>query len=132
MLDVDKSMSRWRLLTAELRLPPSEDTAYLSQRDHRISGSVEAWSRAFAPWRNQKYKDQEQNESLTAIWKSAAELGIWIFSQPSNLQFQWPELRGVGANRIPIAPALVKTTDESGQTLKQPQIMLEAVIRKTK
>ena len=126
-LDLNESMSRWRVLTADLRLPPSEDPAYMSQRDHRIEKLVEKWSRAFAPWRNSKYKDEDQMRSLSAIWRSAAELGVWIFSQPSSFQFQWPEQRDLRTHQITVTPALIKTTDEKGHALKQPQVILEAV-----
>ena len=68
--------------------------------------------------------------SLSAIFKDAAGLGIWIFSQPSDLQFQWPKQSEVGSNGIAVAPALVKLTDERGQSLSEPQVMIKPAIQK--
>ena len=125
-----ESLSRWRVLTAYLRPPPSQDAEYIAQRDHEINEITRAFSRVFAPWRSPKYKDEDQIRSLSAILKSAAELGVWLFSQPSDYQFRWPEQSKIGPTRIAVAPALVKTTDERGRVLSQPQVMLEAVIKR--
>ena len=125
-----QSMSRWRVLTAYLRPNPSDDTSYIAQRDHQINEMVQVFSRAFAPWQNPKYKDEDRVRSLSAILKDAAGLGIWMFSQPSDLQFQWPRNSEVGANRIAVAPALVKLTDERGQSLSEPQVMIKMAAQK--
>ena len=74
-----------------------------------------------------KYRDEDRARSLSAILRSAAELGIWIFSQPSDFQFRWPQQSELGPNRIAVGPALVKMTDERGVPLKQVQVMLETV-----
>ena len=91
---------------------------------------VQVFSRAFAPWQNPKYKDEDRVRSLSAILKDAAGLGIWMFSQPSDLQFRWPKNSEVGANRIAVAPALVKLTDERGQSLSEPQVMIKMAAQK--
>lgn len=100
----------------------------MAQRDDRIQKDVELFSRAFAPWRNPKHEDKARNQSLSAILRSAADLGIFIFSQPSDLRFYWPKQSGVGANKVVVAPSLIKMTNERGQTLAESQIMLKAVI----
>ena len=125
-----QSMSRWRVLTAYLRPNPLDDTSYIAQRDHQINEMVQVFSRAFAPWQNPKYKDKERVESLSAILKEAAGLGIWMFSQPSELQFQWPKHSEVGSNKVAVTPALVKLTDERGQSLSQPQVMIKIATQK--
>ncbi len=127
----DQCMSRWRVLTAYLRPIPSQDPLYIAHRDHQIQENVEAFSRAFTPWRNLKHEDKVRNQSLSAILRSAAELGIFMFAQPSDLRFYWPKQSEVGANRVVVAPSLVKRTDERGQALAEPQVMLKAVIEKT-
>lgn len=123
-------MSRWRVLTAYLRPAPSQDTVYIAQRNDRIQETVELFSRAFAPWRNLKHEDKVRNQSLSAILRSAADLGIFMFSQPSDLRFHWPKQSGVGANRVVVAPSLIKMTDEKGQALAESQVMLKAVIER--
>ncbi|KAL2046616.1 hypothetical protein ABVK25_011697 [Lepraria finkii] len=125
-----QSMSRWRVLTAYLRPNPLDDTSYIAQRDHQINEMVQVFSGAFAPWQNPKYKDKERVESLSAILKEAAGLGIWMFSQPSELQFQWPKHSEVGSNKVAVTPALVKLTDERGQSLSQPQVMIKIAAQK--
>ncbi len=124
-------MSRWRVLTAYLRPTPSQDPVYIAHRDHQIREDVGAFSRAFAPWTNLKHEDKVRNQSLSAILRSAAELGIFIFSQPSDLRFYWPKQSEVGANRVVVSPSLIKVTDERGQALAESQVMLKAVIEKT-
>ena len=123
-------MSRWRVLTAYIRPTPSQDSSYIAQRDHRIQETVQEFSRAFAPWKNLKYHDGDRTRSLSAILKSAADVGIWMFSQPSSLQFRWPTYSEVGANRIAAIPALIKLTDEKGRKLREPHVMLQAVIKR--
>ena len=120
-------MSRWRALTAYLRPNALEDTAYIAQRDRQINIIVQNFSIAFAPWQNPRYKDEERVRSLVAILKDAADKGIWLFSQPSEFQFQW---RKLSPGRIAVAPALVKITDERGQVLGQPQVMINMTAEK--
>ncbi len=123
-------MSRWRVLTAYLRQDPAQDLVYIAQRDHRIEEYVEIFMRAFAPWKDLKHEDTARIRSLSAIIKSAADLGIFLFSQPSDLQFCWPQKSEVGASQIMVTPSLIKTTNERGQALVEPQVMLKAVIEK--
>lgn len=85
--------------------------------------------RVFAPWRNLKHNNDECHRSLSAILTSAADLGIFLFSQPSDLRFYWPKNNEVEANSIVVVPSLIKTTDERGQSLAEPQVMLKAVIK---
>ncbi|KAL2037110.1 hypothetical protein N7G274_010106 [Stereocaulon virgatum] len=122
--EFSKSMSRWRVLTAYLRPNPSDDTSYIAQRDHHINEMVRKFSTAFAPWQKSKYKDEDRKRSLSAILKDAAGLGIWMFSQPSDLQFQWSKSSELGSNMLAVAPALVKLTDERGQSLREPQVVI--------
>ena len=122
-----QSMSRWRALTAYLRPNALEDKDYITERDRQIDIIVQNFSKAFAPWQNPRYEDEERVHSLVAILKDAADKGIWLFSQPSEFQFQW---RKLGPSRIAVAPALVKVTDERGQILGEPQVMIDLTARK--
>lgn len=122
-----QSMSRWRALTANLRPNALEDTDYIAERDRQINIIIQNFSIAFAPWQNPRYKDEERVHSLVAILKDAADKGIWLFSQPSEFQFQW---RKLSPSRIAVAPALVKVTDERGQILGKPQEMINMTATK--
>lgn len=121
-------MSRWRVMTAYLRPDPATDAAYIAQRDKQISNTVQSFGKAFAPWKSTGYKDEERARSLSAILEDAANLGIFLFSQPSTLNFHWPSSSEVGPGRIIVSPALVKTTDEKGQTLVEAQVMVKKVV----
>ena len=124
-------MSRWRVLTAYLRPEPSKDTTYLADRDQKIHETVLAFSEAFAPWKSPKYNDADRSRSLSEIIKGAAELGVWIFAQPSWFEFHWPKYSEADRGRLAISPALVKMTDERGQVLKEAQVMVNMVIGET-
>ena len=115
-------------MTAYLRPDPTKDTAYLAQRDRQIEDTVQSFAKAFAPWKNTDYKDEERARSLSAILEDTANVGILLFSQPSTLQFLWPSSSEVGAGRIALSPALVKTSNEKGQVLASPQVMVDKVI----
>lgn len=119
-------MSRWRLLTVYLRATPSQDPEYIAERDQKIGVATQTFSRAFRPWWNAKYTEDQRARSLFTILQSAADLGIWMFSQPFELQFEWPKQE---VSKLVVLPALLKTTDERGQYLAEPQIILRAVTR---
>ena len=121
-------MSRWRVMTTYLLPDPTKDAAYLAKRDKQISNTVQSFARAFAPWKSTGYKDEERARSLSAILENAANLGIFLFSQPSTFKFHWPSASEIGASRIVVAPALLKTTDEKGQDLAEAQVMVNQVV----
>lgn len=121
-------MSRWRVITAYLRPDPTKDAAYIAQRDRKINGTAESFAKAFAPWKSTGYKDEERARSLSAILEDAANLGIFLFSQPSTMKFQWPAAGEVRSEGIAILPALLKTTDEKGRDLEEARIMVDQVV----
>ena len=121
-------MSRWRVMTAYLRPDPIQDAAYIAQRDRQIRDTVHSFAKAFAPWKSTEYKDEERARSLSAILEDAANLGIFLFSQPSTLEFHWPPAGEVGPGRVAVSPALVKRSDEKGQDLEEAQVMVHKVV----
>ena len=115
-------------MTAYLRPDPKKDTAYIAQRDRQIQDIVQSFAQAFAPWKSTGYKDEERARSLSAILEDAADLGIFLFSQPSTLKFRWPVSSEVRPGKIVVSPALVKSTDEKGRDLAEAQVMVEQVV----
>ncbi len=115
-------------MTAYLRPDPTKDAAYIAQRDRQITETVQSFAKAFAPWKNTGYKDEERTRSLSAILEDATDLGIFLFSQPSTLKFLWPSSSEVGPGRIVVSPALVKSSDEKGQELVEAQVMINKVV----
>ena len=71
--------------------------------------------------------DKERADSLAVIVKEAADLGMWIFSQPSLLEFRWPKAVD---RSIVVAPALVKASDERGDLLREPHVIVEPSTQK--
>lgn len=124
-------MSRWRVMTAYLRPDPTKDAAYIAQRNRQISDTSQSFARAFAPWKSTGYKDEERARSLSAILEDAANLGIFLFSQPSTLKFHWPTSSEVGPGKMVVSPALVKTTDEKGEALVEAQVIVNKVVLDT-
>lgn len=113
------------MLTTYLRPLPSDDTSYISQRDQAINEAVHKFCRAFTPWKKAEHNDETRARSLTEILKGAAELGIWLFSQPCTFEFRWPNTDEVGA-KVVVGPEVVKMTDEEGQRLgKAQQVMVK-------
>ena len=121
-------MSRWRVMTAYLLPDPTKDAAYIAQRDKQISNTVQSFARAFAPWKSTGHKDEERTRSLSAILEGAADLGIFLFSQPSTIKFHWASTSEVGASSIVVTPALLKTADEKGHDLVEAQVLISQVV----
>ncbi|KAG8527806.1 uncharacterized protein KY384_007960 [Bacidia gigantensis] len=125
-----QAISQWRVLTAYLRPDSASDQAYIVQRDRQIDNICQNFLFAFAQWSSPRHGDDERVGSLVAILKDAANLGIFLQSQPVDLQFQFPTQAEVGTGKICIAPALVKTTDEKAQVLSKPQVLVNAGYQK--
>lgn len=115
-------------MTAYIRPDPSTDRLYVADRDRNIVQFVQQFMRAFAPWMNPKYSEQDRVQALTTIFQTAAELGIFLWAQPSEMIFQWPEENQSDFGRLAITPALVKLTDEHGHKLGQAQVLVNALM----
>lgn len=126
----DEAFARWRVLSAYVRPTPAEDINYISHRDRVISEVVQTFSITFGPWQNRRFREGDRVRSLTEILKSAADLGIWLFSQPSTFQFQWGAAEKSGSNIVVIGPALVKVANERAQPLSKAQVMVEMITTK--
>ena len=122
-------MSRWRVTTAYLHPDPTKDPNYISKRDRQISEIVQAFATAFAPWKSKAYKDEERANSLSAILEDAANLGIFLFSQPSTLSFNWPAASDIRSGKIVVSPALLKFADENGGKLAEAWIVVDQVVQ---
>lgn len=64
---------------------------------------------------------------LTALFKEGADLGIFLFAQPSLLEFCWPE---VGKGEVVVLPGLEKLQDEQGRKLDVPVRLVEASVKR--
>ena len=71
-------------------------------------------------------EEDERVAELAALFKEGADLGIFLFAQPSLLEFCWPE---VGKGEVVVLPALEKVQDERGMRLDVPTRLVEAKLR---
>ena len=122
-------MSRWRVTTAYLHPDPTKDPKYISERDRQISDIVQSFAKAFAPWKSSGYKDEERARSLSAILEDSANLGMFLFSQPSTLSFYWPAGGDIRSGKVVVSPALLKTADENGEKLAEAWIMVDQLVQ---
>ena len=127
--ELSHALSKWRVLTVYLH-SSSPDTAYRARVDEQIQNMATSFSNAFAPWRNRKYRSKDRVRNLFEILKQAADLGIWLFSQPSAYRFNWPTSTPRSTSEIIVLPGLVKETDEKGMRLKDPQVLVEPVMKR--
>lgn len=121
----DQALSQWRVLSAYLRPAPKNDPSYLSQRDATVSAAAATFTNALSPWASETYSDSVRRQNLAEILKSAAEVGILIFSQPGSFRFQWSTGQDHRSVVVVIAPALLKTADEHAIPLDRPQVMIQ-------
>ncbi|KAK4693237.1 hypothetical protein P7C71_g4125, partial [Lecanoromycetidae sp. Uapishka_2] len=119
------------LLPSTVKAASAGASPKIAERDQRIGEIVQLFSRAFGPWKSPKYSDEERIRSLSATLKDAADLGLFMFAQPSDLQFRWSKQSELGPNTIATTPALIKLTDEKGNALSEPQVMLKTVMHRT-
>lgn len=132
----DQAFSQWRVLSVYLRPSPKTDSEYLSHRDANVTAAATAFSNAFEPWASNGYSDSTRRQNVAEIFKSAAEVGILIFSQPSTFTYQWNTTTttagehrggpsGGGAATIVVTPAFLKVADENAVALERPQVMIQ-------
>ena len=120
----DVLYSQWRVLSSHLRPNPLLDTSYLTRRDRQIDDFSGTFTLAFHPWSDPKVPTKTLKRSLTSILKNAAELGLFLFSQPRDLQFRWFG-SGSGAPKVLAnLPALVMVADERGRKLAKPRTLV--------
>lgn len=95
----------------------SGEPGYVAQRSRTINELVTVISGTFAYWQSNQYSEDERLRSLGRIFEDAAEVGILLYSQPSAFEFSWSP-----NNKT---PALLKTADEKGRKIAQPQRIVE-------
>lgn len=128
---LNEAYSMWRVLTAYLR-PQDENNAQSPSSAKAVTEIAQHFSRTFAPWADSRKLVQAEDiraTNLIDILDFAVEVGMLLFSQPSQMEMKW-----VSADRkrptaaITTAPALYKTTDQQGKALVQPQLLVESTM----
>lgn len=102
---------------------------YIAHRNRQVTELTQLFSRSLTAWKNPKYNDDERMRHLSAIIIEAVDLGICLFSLPTGFEFRWSRNE---ENKIEIAPALVKVTDERGHKLAESQVVVTATTSRQK
>ncbi|PGH23947.1 hypothetical protein AJ80_02009 [Polytolypa hystricis UAMH7299] len=123
-----QALFAWRMLTAYLQQEDSlQHPSYTTQQRVAIESTVEAFTSAFSVYANPQHHRSERIQHLTDVMQAAANLGVWLFAQPCEFDYVW-DSPTVGDNRIAISPAVVKVSDEQGQSLPAAQNIVETVL----
>jgi hypothetical protein len=118
------------VISAYLRPDPAEDATHITKRDQTIDEASRLFSNAFEAWKKQEHSDEDRLRHLTEVLRSAAEVGIWLFSHPCSFDFTWHVQEDSEDPKMVVAPGLVKVTNEKGQQLSRPQQLIEMETRK--
>jgi hypothetical protein len=113
------------VLSAYLRPSPKNDQSYITQRDTNVSAAATAFTNAFSPWASDTYSAAARRQNAAEIFKSAADVGILIFSQPSSFTYQWSSSQENRSGVIVVTPAFWKVADENAMPLERPQVMIQ-------
>lgn len=132
---MSQAMAHHRVLTAYLRPDPTKDRTYTQHRDNKIVASATSFCDAFKPWASRSQDQRARFDSLVNILRSATDVGIHLFAQPTSYEYQWQATDGKrlssprisSMSTIIVLPAFVRVTDDSGKRLERAQIVLPAV-----
>lgn len=120
-------MSRWKAFTAALlhdRYGSSTVTAS-DARNRNVSEALQALNAVLSPFADEQRDDRERVQKLEEILKRGARFGFTLFSQPSQLDFDWNAPPSAGRGTLVISPALTQVADDSGRRLPRPRVLEE-------
>lgn len=105
--------------------PTNASSTRLSARLSDIREAAEHFSLTFFPWANPMSSDQEKDDDLMHIIRTALELSIWMHGQPFLYRFIW---ESTGRRGTTVAPGLARVSDAEGRVDVQPEFLLEPVV----
>ncbi|KAK5103132.1 hypothetical protein LTS08_003936 [Lithohypha guttulata] len=130
-----EAFAQWRVPTAYLRpeanAPTNTSTSQLeSGEDSAIRAAAHQFSSAFAPWLHPVQSAAAVAQNLEAIMRSAAQVGLTIFSQPAEFAYAWGSedasrqggRRSVG--RLVVTPALLKMRDDNSRQVNPAAVIV--------
>ncbi|KAF7590808.1 hypothetical protein BBP40_002330 [Aspergillus hancockii] len=124
--DQDCAIFAWRMLTAYLHKAgrSAQEITTTTPPEDAIRKLAEDFSTAFAPYSDSQFPDSDRLAQLTSVLRAASDLGTWLFSQPCTFDFRW-DTSSVPPDHVIVLPAVVKISDETGQRLLVPQVLVE-------
>ncbi|KAJ5918353.1 hypothetical protein N7454_010728 [Penicillium verhagenii] len=124
----DRSVFAWRMLTSHIYASKySAIPAQLEAQNDSITRFANAFTEAFTPYSDPQFNEADRLVHLTSVCRAAAELGVWLFSQPCFFELGW--LTSSSSSKIIVFPHFTKTCDEQGTPLAVPQTLLQPVTR---
>lgn len=118
-----RDMFAWRMLTA--RLHPEYMDLSSAAAQNNITALADSFSEAFAIYQDSELSDGDRRRHLVSVVREAAQLSVWLFTQPCSFNFSWS---APSPGTIVVLPAVIKTSDERGDILPVPQKMVEETI----
>jgi hypothetical protein len=124
-------LAKWRGITAELLQPTYVRNPFSTSdpRQQSIEIALDTLDGILLPFADSRMDNTQRIQNLREILKRAATFAFTLFSQPSTWDFDWQEQQGVLSGGLCIFPAFVQVTDESGESVKPPRILSEAIVR---
>lgn len=121
IIDTDQATFVWRMVTSYLY---THNQTTPTTSSGAIAEFAESFTKAFAPYSNPQFSEAERLRHLISVSKAAADLGVWLFSQPCSIEFRWTDA-GFSGSQVVTIPAVVKVSDENGERLVVPQTLAE-------
>lgn len=118
------SLNRWRVTTAAM-LQQAYRHSPLDEEDPRFESiykAVDLLEPVLLPLATHTSDTERRRRNLEEIFKRAAAFGFLLFCQSSTFVFDWKAGRSREPGGIVIWPALIQTTDGSGQPLHEPRV----------
>jgi hypothetical protein len=114
-------------------MQPTYGQSVLDSSDPRLESIKDAsiiLDSILRPFADLRMNNNERRRNVEEILKRAASFAFILFSQPSTWSFDWKEEQGVKSGNLCVFPALLQTSDETGEPVKPPRQLSEAVVRK--
>lgn len=103
----------------------ADDSSYLKARDDIIETIITEFERTFSSWLDEQELPEQRLSNFFTLLQETANLGILLFSQPSTFEFNWQVLDPSPSEiDIPIAPRMLKISDENALEIRPNQHMV--------
>ena len=117
------------MLTAHLHRTgqPGSQTTTVSLPEDAIQSLAQKFSTTFASYSDSHFPESDRLAQLSSLFRAGSELGTWLFSQPCSFAFRW-DTNSVSLDHVIVLPAVVKISDELGQQLPAPRVLVDRTV----